>query len=410
MSLKTSQAWTALTRARGARRRHRRSGVALLVVMTTITILTVIVTELSYTARVRFLVAAHERERAQAYWISQTGINFYRLILTTNKQMEGNSALAGISASMGVNLGDGLWQMLPFFNTGLLRMVFAGGGDVDDVDEEELDEFKKTGAVSEEVEEASREGGLFSDRNFLDFEGDFSAEVKDEDSKLNLSLLGATTGSIQESAIGQQLYGLMSGEEHDQWFRDKDIDRWEIIANLKDWVDADGDRSGTSGGYEDALYNNLESPYLSKNAPLDTFDEIRLVEGWQDDVMDRFGDQLTIHGVGKVNVNTASDEVLTALIKAYVSPPPSDFECLRALEQIREYMLLTNFKDGKDFAQYLTTQGYTVSDQLAGQLGDSSKTFKVTSTGMVGSSVVTTTAIIDYSQSNAGQTIYWRVD
>jgi len=59
--------WAALTAARGRRRRQQRSGVALLLVMTTVAILTVIVTELSYTARVRFLVAAHERERAQAY-------------------------------------------------------------------------------------------------------------------------------------------------------------------------------------------------------------------------------------------------------------------------------------------------------------------------------------------------------
>jgi general secretion pathway protein K len=401
--------WSELTRPRG-QRRQRRSGVALLVVMTTIAILTVVVTELSYTARVRFLVAAHERERAQAYWISQTGINFYKLILTTNKQLEGNQMLSQSAEMFGVNLGDALWQMIPVFNTGLLRMIFAGGGDIEDVDEEELKEFAQTGAVSEETEEESREGGLFSDRNFLDFEGDFSAEVVDEDSRLNLSLLGSTSGSVEDSPIGQQLYGLMSGEEHDQWFRDKDIDRWEIIANLKDWVDKDGDRSGRSGGYEDALYNNLDSPYLSKNAPLDTFDEIRLIEGWQDDVMERFGNQLTIHGMGKVNVNTAGDEVLTALIKAYVTPPPSDFECQRALEQIREYMLLANFKDGKEFAEYLTNQGYTVSEDLAKQLGDSSKTFKVTSTGMVGSSVVTTTAIIDYTQSTAGQVVYWRVD
>jgi general secretion pathway protein K len=402
--------WTALTRARGKRLRQRRSGVALLLVITTVAILTVIVTELSYTARVRFLVAAHERERAQAYWISQSGINFYRLILTTNKQMEGNASLAAITSSMGVNLGDGLWQMIPFFNTGLLRMIFTSGGELDDVEEEDLEAFTKTGEVSDEVTEASREGGLFSDRNFLDFKGDFSAEVTDEDSKLNLSLLGSTSGSVEDSAIGKQLYGLMSGEEHDQWFRDKDIDRWEIIANLKDWVDLDGNRSGRSGGYEDSLYNNLDSPYLSKNAPLDTFDEIRLVEGWQDDVMDRFAAQLTIYGPGKVNMNTASDEVLTALLKANISPPPTDFQCLRALEQIREYMLLSSFKDGKDFAQYLTNQGFTVSDTLAAQLGNSSKTFRVTSTGMVGSSLVTTTAIIDYSQSNEGQILYWRVD
>ena len=49
-----------LTRSRGTRR-GRRSGIALLVAMTTIMLLTVVVTELSYTARVRYVIAVHER-------------------------------------------------------------------------------------------------------------------------------------------------------------------------------------------------------------------------------------------------------------------------------------------------------------------------------------------------------------
>ena len=202
----------------------------------------------------------------------------------------------------------------------------------------------------------------------------------------------------------------MGGEENDAWFRDRNIDRWDIIGNLKDWVDPDTMGSGRSGGQEDSLYNNRSSAYLSKNAAFDTFDEIRLVEGWQDDVMDRFGHQLTIHGTGKININTAPDEVLFALIQAYVMPAPMDQECVRLIEQIREYMWFATFNGGKDFAQYLTNQGYTVSDQLQNQIGKSSKTFRVTSTGLVGDTSVTTTAIIDYNGSQSGQVTYSRVD
>lgn len=398
-----------LTKNRG-RRRGRRSGIALLVAMTTIMLLTVVVTELSYTARVRYVIAVHEKERAQAYWVSQTGINIYKLILTANKQMEGNSAMSGAADMFGINLGDALWQMVPVLNTGLMRMLFASGGDVNDIEQEVLDEFKSSGQLSEEIVEESREGSLWSDKNFLDFDGDFTAEVTDEDSKLNVSLLGNTMGSVQDSAIGQQLYGMMAGEENDAWFREKNIDRWDIIANLKDWVDADSMGSGRSGGQEDNLYNNRDSPYLTKNAPFDTFDEVRLVEGWQDDVMDRFSKQITIHGTGKININTAEDEVLAALIKAYVQPTPMDDQCLRMVEQIREYMWFASFKNGKDFAKYLTNQGFTVSDGLEGQIGDSSKTFRVVSTGLVGTTTVTTTAIIDYNKSQSGAVTYWRVD
>ena len=126
--------------------------------------------------------------------------------------------------------------------------------------------------------------------------------------------------------------------------------------------------------------------------------------------MERFGQQLTIHGKGKVNINTASDEVMIALLKAYVLPAPPDAECIRLLQQIREYMWFASFNNGKDFADYLQNQGLTVSDQLANQIGDSSKTFRVVSTGLVGNTTVQTTAIIDYNNSAAGKVTYWRVD
>ena len=139
--------WRALTKPRafGSTRRRRRSGIALLVAISTVLILTVVVTELTYNARVRYLIAAHEKERAQAYWVSQTGINLYKLILSANKSMEGSSA-GGMAESLGINIGDALWQWVSVINTGLMRMLFASGGDIDDDD---LDEFKKTGEVSD---------------------------------------------------------------------------------------------------------------------------------------------------------------------------------------------------------------------------------------------------------------------
>jgi len=402
--------WHELTKPRTLRRtgtrKQRRSGIALLVAMSTVLVLTVVVTELSYNARVRYLIAAHEKERAQAYWVSQTGINLYKLLLGANKQMEG-SAAGGVAESLGVNIGDALWQWVPVINTGLMRMLFASDGSIE---EEDLEAFKQTGQVSDEVDEASREDSKFSDKNFLDFDGDFTAEVTDEDAKLNVSLLANHNGVLFESAIAMQLHGLMSGEENDAWLRDRNIDPWEIIANLKDWVDQDTMGSGRSGGQEDNLYNNRSSPYLAKNAAFDTFAEIRLVEGWQDDIMERFGDQLTIHGTGKININTAPDEVLFALIKAYVMPAPNDTEVHRIVEQIREYMWFASFNSGKDFAQHLGNLGYTVSQDLQSQLGKSSKTFKVVSTGLVGNTSVTTTAIIDYNGSQTGEVTYWRVD
>ena len=75
-----------LTRRRG--HRGRRSGVALLVVVAIMMVLTVLVTELAYTSRVRMLVATHQQQRAQAYWLARTGVAVYQLVLAADKQIQ----------------------------------------------------------------------------------------------------------------------------------------------------------------------------------------------------------------------------------------------------------------------------------------------------------------------------------
>ena len=65
-----TNAWNQLTRPRNppwSRRtlapRRRRSGVALVLVIGALTVLTVLVTELAYLSRVQFVITAHQRDR-----------------------------------------------------------------------------------------------------------------------------------------------------------------------------------------------------------------------------------------------------------------------------------------------------------------------------------------------------------
>jgi len=330
----------------------------------------------------------------------------YRLVLVANMQLANNQALANYASMVGVNLGDALWQMLPNINTSLLRMLFVSGGDLD---EEQLQKLKEEG-LDEETREASRES-RFADRNFLDFEGDFLAEIVDEDSKVNIGLI-STYGTVplMENPTAIQLFGLMSGEEHDQWFYDRNIDRWELISNLLDWVDRDNMRSGAQGGYEDDLYNNLDSPYLSKNASFDTKEEIRLVEGWQDDVFDRFAEHITLYGSGKININTASPEVLMGLLKAYVTPSPTDFQCEVILQELAEHKFLVSFNKAKDFTNWLTGQGVNVNSAMTKAIGTKSTVFTVRSTGIVGDATQTVTVVMDFVKNKQGEIVFWRVE
>lgn len=407
-------AWGALTRPRtwsGAPApRRRQSGVALIVVVATMVIMTILVSEMAYGSTVRVMVAAHQRDRAQAEWLAQSGVNLYRLILTANKQLE-KSSMGDMLSSMLPGVGDALWQMVPVINTGLLRMLFASGGDVSD---DEVAAYASSGKVSDEVANESREASRFSGKGFLDFDGDFSAEISDEESKINVNALADRSAdqALQDNPTALQLYGLMSGDENDQWFYERNLDRWDLIANLADWVDQDTMGSGTRGGYEDNLYNNLDSPYLAKNAAFDTKEEIRLVSGWEDEVFDRFEDSLTVWGSGKKNLNTITDELLAGLLRAYVEQPLNDSTVEQIVLAVRTQSYITPFTKGSELVNFVKGLGYEVNPAMATLFSSSSQTFTIKSTGLVGDSAVTLTAVVDYGSKGgtSGKVLYWRAD
>jgi len=410
-----------LTRRRG-RRSNRRSGIALLVAVTTMLVLSVVVSELAYTSRVRFLVAYHQRDRAQAYWVARSGISIYNLILVGDRQIGNELSSAQDMFGLGDLPISSLWEMIPVLNTGLMRMLFASGGSspgVDDIDDEQLAEFQQTGQVSDEVAAASRDegGSMFADRNFLDFEGDFSAEVRDNESMVDINQFAGESGPIQDSATAQYLYALMSGEESEQWLLERNLDRWELIGNLRDWADADNTRDAGLGGYEDNLYNNLETPYLTKNAKFETIDEIRMVEGWQDEVFDKYGEYLTIYANGKANPNRWDDRQHAAAVSLLSGLPYEAVITMGCLTPSQDLISMTlmdfTYKNKRDYVQQV--QNNCGLDNLDGSkltltMTDKSAVFTVTSTGLVGTSAVTITTVLDFTSSNLGKIRYWRVE
>jgi hypothetical protein len=293
----------------------------------------------------------------------------------------------------------------------MMRMLFVSDAPGDDVEKEDIEEFKEDGRVSEAVMEKSREGGLFSDRNFLDFPGDFSAEIIDMESKIDINQLGSEGDSLQESTTGQRLYSLMSGEENDQWFLERNIDRWEIIGNIKDWVDADDYRSGGLGGQEDSLYQNQDPPYYTKNAKFDTTDEVRLIDGWNGEVFDKFGDKLTIWSNGKFNLTSLDKDMHKALIRSAAnSQPQNDMlnNCLAGTEWMMGITFVSKAKDYADFVQ--NTCGIELDKTKLTNITKTSKVFEITSTGMVGTSTVTISMIIDFTRSSLGTVRYIRIE
>jgi len=86
-----------------------------------------------------------------------------------------------------------------------------------------------------------------------------------------------------------------------------------LVNSLADWIDADG--VPRPGGAEDEYYAGLQQPYLTANQPLTDVDELMLVRGFDESIRALLRPFVSaLPRSTSVNVNTASPEVLVAII------------------------------------------------------------------------------------------------
>lgn len=110
----------------------------------------------------------------------------------------------------------------------------------------------------------------------------------------------------------------------------------QLAVTLADWIDAD--RTPLPGGAEDAEYAQAEPPRRAANRPLRDLAELLQVRGFNAAVVERLGPWVTVlPGVTAINVNTASEKVLAALL------PDLDGEAVKAVAAARPFAELTDF-------------------------------------------------------------------
>jgi general secretion pathway protein K len=128
-----------------------------------------------------------------------------------------------------------------------------------------------------------------------------------------------------------------------------------LAYTLADWFDADG-QPQPQGGAEDAYYLALDPPYLTANRPLIDVAELALVAGFDDGVRARLRPYVTaLPGATAVNVNTASAEVLSAVVDGL------DLGNAQALVAQRERAY---FRDTGDFTKRLPRDAVATGDGI----------------------------------------------
>lgn len=84
----------------------------------------------------------------------------------------------------------------------------------------------------------------------------------------------------------------------------------DLASSIVDWRDTDSALSEPFGSGEDSYYRSLSAPYEAKDSEISAIDELVLVKDMDANTFDKIKDYVTIYGSGKVNVNTAGEEVL----------------------------------------------------------------------------------------------------
>jgi general secretion pathway protein K len=127
-------------------------------------------------------------------------------------------------------------------------------------------------------------------------DGFFTATVVDEERKIHLNRQDTPQVLMQ---LFRDVVPMSQEHAH------------EIALCILDWRDADD--FSYLGGAESGYYRGLDPPYRAKNGDFDVLEELLFVKGVMPEVFARVRPFLTLHGSGKVNVNTASETVLTSL-------------------------------------------------------------------------------------------------
>jgi general secretion pathway protein K len=293
-------------RARDGRHpRNKQRGVALLLVLTWIALMTALVGQFTYGTNVDAAQAANARDELRAHYLAVSSVNLARMLIKIQKQFvdpimgqaqklisqamgggttgagaggaSGSSATASSGFGFSLRVTDYAGPLMGFFSGS--KEEVAGLGSLIGID--------TTGVKGL---------GLKS--------GTFDAEITPEDGKININCGGGFNAlADRQKMVYRLLMGLMYSRRFDRLFSESDANgqfatRVDVARAIIDWSDTDEQGfapDGVSASGEDYRYDDRADKYRAHNDPFDTLEELKLVRGVTDGFMEAFQPHLTVY-------------------------------------------------------------------------------------------------------------------
>ena len=328
------------------RRKGSEEGVALILAITTVAILSVMLADMHETTGTAFAVSTSQRDALQAEYMAKSATNLTRLLIAKEPQVR--------------RFVDPLYRgatgraapQLPVWNF--------------------VNEILAPFCTPEDQRDTLMQLGIdFGDTvGFDDLPGECHVLAVSENGKVNVNDPLFLDGERARNNVATQLFSLTGGQlpesPYDALFNKEDetgtlTTRIDLITAVIDWWDRDiqrtdfdpgagATRTGGTGTEDDSLYQLYDSPYRNKNAPFDSIQELRLVRGFSDDFWATFVEPIpndpasrimTIYASGLININEASAQVLLGRICSYA---PEVSLCTDPLEGLKFTQILTTVR------------------------------------------------------------------
>ena len=426
--------------------KRNRRGVALLLVLIGLAVLSLVTLETRSNSIVELRLAQNQRDEIQAYYLARSGLAVSRVMMRAQRSVDalpfgnltnllGNSGIpkeligsllqnpsqkpllnvdGGVFTPTGFNLQ--IWRAMRI-DCNLLKL-FQGDRRKEPLPDKGQDEFASA--------------------RFGDMDGCFEVRISDEEERINVARLDAP--QLTSRVAVAQLLSLFGDKRYTFLYNQEDANKVkptpvDIITSMRDWIDDDEEGSQINPkpegepflrgfGDENAGYARFNPPYRAKNARFDSLDELYLVYPIGDRIMAAFKDRLTVYPDvnSNLNINTDDPMLIELAIRAIADPQKPD---PRLQDPVFIDLLIQRVRQARwvsvvglntqDFISVIAGAGVAVNPSIVANLrnqrliGDKSSTYRLRIRAQVHDveKLITTVVRLD---DNYGTLQSWRED
>ena len=224
--------------------------------------------------------------------------------------------------------------------------------------------------------------------------GSLRITIEDENARLSLNHIAGLNGTFNsETDPTGSYYGTAL-----RLFRQLKLPANDLCDAVADWIDEND--IPKPGGAESQWYQSRKPSCQAKNGYLDSVEELYLVKGFSNEVMEKIRAFVTVHAENSVsapiNINTAPREILMAL---------DDRISESLADQIIEYRKVTPFKDKSDLVKVAGME--RIATGLLSRITTKSSIFRLRAEAQVNGTVRVVESVVSFGMG-APLTLYRR--